>query len=300
MITLKGVLEKDGSGEFPSRIGITDKPITFSGSGVTGDLKSKGAKTGAEGKFTVEGKASDIEDVLEVQAHFKGDEDYNASDSNVENYTTQQVIATTFLKLDPIPGVNVRGSIAAKGVLGVLTNDDQGDGIKGKNITFITTGGEVLNSVITDDNGRFSVTGKASDNVGEWDVKAQFAGDADYNSSSDVETYKTIPIHIDAPAITVQQVANEGYIERTYNTFYGIPLHIYVADIKGCPAKVFDKYGDSLDEISMQAGDTLNYKARDKGIPKTIEYTIKYICDPNLDGDEIMKKFEDVYNTTKG
>ena len=176
----------------------------------------------------------------------------------------------------------------------VLTNGDQGDGIKRKNITFITTGGEDLKSVITDNNGKFSVTGEASDKVGEWDVKAQFAGDADYNSSSDVETYKTTPLHIDAPDITVQQVAN-GFIERTY-TFYGMPLHIYVADIRGCPAQVFAKNGDTWDEISIQDDETLNYRPQDKGIPKTIEYTIEYECKKGVDVEKIMKQFEEIYN----
>ena len=38
MITLTGVLEKDNSGEFPARVGIGDKPITFSGTEVSDDL----------------------------------------------------------------------------------------------------------------------------------------------------------------------------------------------------------------------------------------------------------------------
>ena len=50
MITLTGVLEKDNSGEFPARVGIGDKPITFSGTEVSDD-SSKGANTGADGKF---------------------------------------------------------------------------------------------------------------------------------------------------------------------------------------------------------------------------------------------------------
>ena len=42
-----------------SRVGIPDKPITFSGTGVSDDLESKGANTGADGRFTVEGEALD-------------------------------------------------------------------------------------------------------------------------------------------------------------------------------------------------------------------------------------------------
>ena len=113
MITLTGVLEKDGSED---RVGIADKPITFSGTGVTGDL-SKGANTGADGKFTVEGEASDEVGVLDVQAHFAGDTENNASDSNIENYTIAEPLATTYLKLDPISDVNAEGMITLTGVL---------------------------------------------------------------------------------------------------------------------------------------------------------------------------------------
>ena len=87
MITLTGVLEKDKKcGEFPARVGIGDKPITFSGTEVSDDLSSKGANTGADGKFTVTGKASDKVGTWEIQAHFAGDTENNASNSNPEKY----------------------------------------------------------------------------------------------------------------------------------------------------------------------------------------------------------------------
>ena len=113
-----------------------------------------------------------------------------------------------------------------------------------KIITFTTTGGEDLDSVITDVNGKFTVTGIASDEVGGWDVNASFAGDADYNSSSDVKTYKTTPIRINAPPITVQQVANEGFLERTMVALRGITLPIQVPEIEHCDYKVIEKSGD--------------------------------------------------------
>ena len=223
MITLTGVLEKDGSGE--SRVGIPDKPITFSGTGVTDDLNGKDVNTGADGRFTVEGEASEEVGEWEIQAQFAGDAENNASNSNIENYTITEPKATTYLTLDTISDVDATGSITVGGVLGEMTDDDR-EGIMGKNITFTTTGGEDLDSVITDVNGRFTVEGEASEEVGEWEIQAQFAGDADYNSSSDVKTYKTTPIRIDAPPITVQQVANEGFFERAMDAFSGITLPI--------------------------------------------------------------------------
>ena len=219
MITLTGVLEKDGSED---RVGIPDKPITFSGTGVTDDLESKGANTGADGRFTVEGEALDEVGVWEIQAHFAGDDENNASDSNIENYTiTKPQSATTYLKLDTIPDVIVTGNLTVEGVLGVLTNRDQGDVINGKTITFTTTGGENLGSVITDVNGKFTVTGKASDKEGVWEIQAHFNGydennASDSNVDSNVETYKTTPVLINAQAITVQQFANEGFYTRYY------------------------------------------------------------------------------------
>ena len=115
MITLTGVLEKDGSED---RVGIPDKPITFSGTGVTDDLESKGVNTGADGRFTVEGEALDEVGVWEIQAHFAGDDENNASDSNIENYTiAKPQSATTYLKLDTIPAVNAEGMITLTGVL---------------------------------------------------------------------------------------------------------------------------------------------------------------------------------------
>ena len=96
MITLTGVLEKDGSED---RVGIPDKPITFSGTGVSDNIESKGANIGADGRFTVEGEALDEVGVWEIQAHFAGDDENNASDSNIENYTmAEPQSATTYLK----------------------------------------------------------------------------------------------------------------------------------------------------------------------------------------------------------
>ena len=94
MITLTGVLEKDGSED---RVGIPDKPITFSGTGVTDDLESKGANTGADGRFTVEGEALDEVGVWEIQAHFAGDDENNASDSNIENYTIAETTKCNYV-----------------------------------------------------------------------------------------------------------------------------------------------------------------------------------------------------------
>ena len=39
----------------------------------------------------------------------------NASDSNIENYTIAEPIATTYLKLDPISDVNAEGMITLTG-----------------------------------------------------------------------------------------------------------------------------------------------------------------------------------------
>ena len=268
---------------------------------MTDDLESKGANTGADGRFTVEGEALDEVGVWEIQAHFAGDDENNASDSNIENYTiVKPQSATTYLKLDTIPDVIVTGNITVEGVLGGLTNRDQGDVINGKTITFTTTGGENLGSVITDVNGKFTVTGKASDKEGVWKIQAHFKGydennASDSNVDSNVETYKTTPVLINAEAITVQQFANEGFYTRYFDTTIGKALHINVEDLKWCDeGELKDKKYDDKHEISKQGRDMLNYKPRDKGIPKTIEYTIRYDCDKNK-VFEIIKQLEDLY-----
>ena len=193
MITLTGVLEKDNSGEFPARVGIGDKPITFSGTEVSDDLSSKGANTGADGKFTVTGKASDKDKVgtWEIQAHFAGDTENNASNSNPEKYTVAKPKATTYLKLDPIPEVDAKGMIT---LTGVLEKDNSGEfparvGIGDKPITF--SGTEVSDDLSskganTGADGKFTVTGKASDKdrVGTWEIQAHFAGDTENNASN--------------------------------------------------------------------------------------------------------------------
>ena len=189
MITLTGVLEKDGSED---RVGIPDKPITFSGTGVTEDLNGKDVNTGADGRFTVEGEASDEVGELDVKAHFAGDDENNATDSNIENYTIAQPKATTYLTLDPISGVDAEGMITLTGVLEKDGSEDR-VGIPDKPITFSGTGvTEDLNGkdVNTGADGRFTVEGEASDEVGELDVKAQFAGDDENNATdSNIENY---------------------------------------------------------------------------------------------------------------
>jgi len=210
------------------------------------------------------------------------------------NYTVAKPKAPTYLKLDPIPDVNVSGSITVGGVLGVLNNGHQAEGVEGKNITFITEGAENLKSAPTHANGKFSVTGKASDNDGKWNVTAHFAGDANNTSSSDVQTYKTTPILLVAQAITVQQFANEDFWKRNFESNVGIPLHIPVAKPGVCDDGAFKyKNNDNKQEISKQDRDTLNYKPRDKGIPKTIEYTIRYNC--TGEQSEILKLFQGLY-----
>ena len=112
MITLKGKLSTSGDSA-----NLQGKPITFSGTGVTEDLNGKDVKTGEDGSFSVTGKASDEVGELDVKAHFAGDDENNATDSNIENYTIAQPKATTYLTLDPISGVDAEGMITLTGVL---------------------------------------------------------------------------------------------------------------------------------------------------------------------------------------
>ena len=67
-------------------------------------FESKGEYWRWQGRFTVEGEALDEVGVWEIQAHFAGDNENNASDSNIENYTIAepQSATTTYLKLDTI------------------------------------------------------------------------------------------------------------------------------------------------------------------------------------------------------
>ena len=133
-------------------------------------------------------------------------------------------------------------------------------------------------------------------------LRAYFAGDANYtSSSSDAEKYRTTPFGLGAQVITVQQFANEDLFKRDKDTRDGIPLPIPVAKPGGCDNGEFKyKYNDNKQdkqEISKQDRDTLNYKPRDKGIPKTIEYTIRYDCTGDV--VEIYKKFADIYKIPK-
>jgi len=281
LVTVQGSLENDGGDG-----GVEGKEITISGSGVTKDLqdKSKNVKTGLDGKFTVTGKALEKVGVWEVQAHFGGDDEYKASDSNVGHYTIGAgpvVIAKTYLKLDPISDVAVGGSITVKGELGVLTDGEKGDGLKGKQITFTTTGPNNLGSVITDDNGAFFVSGKAPSREGEWKVQAHFSGDDDYNSSRDVQTYSTTVdiLRITAENINVQHKVNETEQVREDHRVNGISLPINVPRVSGCPIKDFHTGDDTYKEITIQDSNDLKYNVKDKSIPKTISYRILYSCD---------------------
>ena len=67
--------------------------------------------------FMVTGKASDKVGTWEIQAHFAGDTENNASNSNPEKYTIVKRKATTYLKLDPISDVDAEGMITLTGVL---------------------------------------------------------------------------------------------------------------------------------------------------------------------------------------
>jgi hypothetical protein len=300
LVTVQGSLENGGGDG-----GVEGKQITISGSGVTKDLqdKSKDIQTGPDGKFTITGKAMEKVGEWEVQAHFGGDDEYKPSDSNVGHYTIVDgpvVSAKTYLKLDPISDVVVGASLTVKGELGLLNDGGKGDGLKRKQITFTTTGPNILGSAMTDNNGVFSVTGKAPSKEGNWKVQAQFSGDNDYASSNDTKTYSTTAniYRIEAGNIIVQQVADESELVKTQHTKMGIKLPINARELRewGCSLKGFDSPNDGLKEISPQGSDALNYKIKNKGISKTIDFTIKFNCEENLAKNITSAKILEQFN----
>jgi K319L-like, PKD domain len=101
-------------------------------------------------------------------------------------------------------------------------------------------------------------------------------------------------LRIKADDINFQHVANETEPVKEDHRQSGIRLPINVPKIKGCDVGLFTSHNDKLNEISMQGSDALNYKVKTKGIPKTIEYTIRYECKENM-ATEILKQFELLY-----
>jgi len=79
-------------------------------------------------------------------------------------------------------------------------------------------------------------------------------------------------------------VANENELDKIHHAHEGIKLPIDAPELKnwGCSIEGFNLHNDKLKEISPQGSDALNYKVKNKGVPKTIDYTIKFNCEENL------------------
>jgi hypothetical protein len=184
-------------------------------------------------------------------------------------------------------------------ISGTLLNDDLGTGVEGEKITLSGPGTTNPDIVTTNDGGSFSVDGRAPDKEGEWVVNAHFDGDgnSNYNSSSDEETYRTTVgiLHIDAKNINIQHVANETEEVKNDHKVNGITLPIGVPKVKGCNITDFHTFEDRLREITIQDSDDLKYKVIDKGIPKTIKYTILYNCN-DIESAKIADQFKLLFN----
>jgi hypothetical protein len=280
-IMVKGVLTSVETAE-----GIENKPITFTASG-TVKLSSHSVTTDSAGKFTVQGKAPPSKEaLLKVQAHFADDSDYDASDSNVETYKANETMVSvssvptaTFLTLHPISKGNTDGGqIIVEGVLGVLKNGEQGEGLTEKQIAFTDSGGIGLGSATTRDDGTFSIQVYPPIGRELWKVVAKFDGDSYYESSRDEETYSRVqPVHrIEAEDITYQQIANE--------TKQAVELYVKeTKDLEGYTCTWMeqidqDDSNDLLNEIGPGLHGDLKYDIKNKGLEKTIEYSIFYSC----------------------
>jgi hypothetical protein len=280
---------------------------------VTDDLKSKDVKTGEDGSFSVTGKVLDTDGVWEVKAQFAGDEGYRASDSNTGKYTIQHVVATTFLKLDPISSVSPGDPIT---VQGILKTESDGIGIDGKTVILAVTGIDNVPDeskiAVTEDGGKFTFTilgnvlreppvaaptrppiadGLAirgsvpvvGDSV---KFQAQFDGDGEYlkSTSNEVSLELEGDVPTDIPRVQVRDVvleeeANKKVIETKLPT---PPPTIPGSSYNSSGPCSFEDYempvrGDTLDEVEKR-GNELIYKPKDKSEFKTFEYSMIYDC----------------------
>ena len=300
------------------RTGLDSRIITLAVTGIEVlPTEKTTTETDMDGKFTftipdniqrdfaplVRGNAPVERDSLTFQAHFEGDDYYEASESNVVTNEPRGTSGTV-LVLDAVSKDSAGVSIDGKGTLMDYENDE-GIGEKPIELTVSPlrtgkvvsdssynayTGGVVSDSsnnartecvpsnsqgsTTTSDNGEFIFNGiRAPPEEAFWKVQAHFNGDSVYGRSCDsriIVTAKDV-IQVNVPEILLQQKTDEkeAGTERTI---------LDASSLKKCNLlNITDKHNDELNEIELK-GNHLIYNEKDNTKQKTIEYSIFFDC----------------------
>jgi hypothetical protein len=158
------------------------------------------AITDSKGKFTVQLTAPTTIGNHDIQAHFAGDSQYNPSDSSISKLTVQGGTThalTTASATDTSLSIKLEGKDkmnpgATYTVSGKLINSASKKPISGKEISVTTDGGSPKDTDTINSKGEYGVKLKAPDSSGKYDIKAHFAGDAQYKSSDSSVTKITV------------------------------------------------------------------------------------------------------------
>ena len=179
----------DGAG---TKTPPSGKTVTFTGSGVISSASTITATTDSNGKATGMGTSPNtVASGWTTQAHFVGDSQYNAADSNTQSYNTLKHTAS----LTPsslAPNVPWTSPTSFPVLLADLNRGNAP--ISGRTIHFAGTGIINVADSTTDNVGSSDGTGKAPSLVATgWTYQAQFAGDSLYNAANtNIQTYSTL------------------------------------------------------------------------------------------------------------
>ena len=162
--------------------------VTLTGSGV-GTLANP--TTASDGTFTGSGNSPAlVSSTLTINAQLTQDHGYLSS--NTASVTYQTLKHNTSLLLNPIPNVLPGAPITVSGSL--LDIDASNVAVPSQTITFTGSGiGTMTTSVTTVSDGSFTSSGNAPSTVSTGlTVQANFAGDANYVTSSNTQSYSTL------------------------------------------------------------------------------------------------------------
>ena len=146
--------------------------VTFDG---TGAISVPSAVTGSDGKATGTGNSpNSVATGWTYQAHFAGNDLYNAADSSIKTYSTLKHSVSLTLNLLP----TTVGSGAVYKVSGVLKDTSAGGvAIGSKTVTFTADTPITIADQITDGTGSYVVKPTAPTTAGIYNIQSHFATD---------------------------------------------------------------------------------------------------------------------------
>jgi hypothetical protein len=162
---------------------------------------------------------------LDVYQTYAQESNLTSSPANQTNPTSNGAGSSTSatsehmlqLSLDPISSASPGQSLTISGSLTDPTNENKG--VAGEPITVSHSDGSVETTTGTDLDGRFSVTAKVPNTVGNtWNVAARFNGDPNKYYAGGSEATLTAPVVTNNPPVVYPHIVNNG----TPNTNPGV------------------------------------------------------------------------------